>query len=111
MGTFLHALTRTDQIVTKENYRHLMAVDSDDRLVWAGKGSTIGGAFFTHNGARNFSAGGSSPGNPGGKQRAQIMAFPNGMSALAVVNSDIPEGAPSLQKVLKDAFEAGVSAP
>lgn len=95
MGTFLHALVHSNDLISRESYA-LMARPGADRLVWATTGQTTDGRFYSHNGARF------------GKLKAQIIAFPNGLTAVAVVNSTAPEGARSLGDVLKRAYEKGL---
>lgn len=109
MAKILHAVTRTNDIISKSNYSNLMAQPNNERLVWDGFQTTTGGSLFKKNGARNRGGGANSslPGNGSGSIRAEIMAFPNGMSGLIVTNSATPSGVSRIGNMLKAAFEKG----
>jgi CubicO group peptidase (beta-lactamase class C family) len=104
MLAFLYALSRTDQIVNRDTWA-LMARPGDERYGWpqvvqVRQDRSLGGQYnhglaFGHDGSRW-----------GGKAKGQVYIFPNGMSAVAVVNSKGSAGAPSLSDVLLEAYDA-----
>jgi CubicO group peptidase (beta-lactamase class C family) len=103
MLRFLHAVSLTDEIVDRKTWA-LMARPDEERCGWAQKpdvrpdlsqgGERNHGHAFGHNGSRW-----------GGRSKAQVYVFPNGMSAVAVVNSEGTEGAPDLSDVLLEAYD------
>jgi CubicO group peptidase (beta-lactamase class C family) len=108
MGKFLHALTRTDKVVSDENRKTLLAVPTKDVLGWNGHRAVADGDAFYKAGARNPS-GNSIPGNTAsGHAGAYIVAFPNGMSAVIAINSNRPENAKGLLTILLDGYNAGL---
>jgi CubicO group peptidase (beta-lactamase class C family) len=112
MATFLHALTRTDEIISHENYENEMAVPGKERLGWDYAISVPGGMMYGKNGARGFSRfKGNSyiPGNPSGGSYSEIVAYPNGTMALITANSPRPSTAPRFRRILEDAYEASVT--
>lgn len=109
MAKFLYALTRTDDIIRKTNYQNEMAIASIQRLGWDYADIVVGGRMFGKNGIRRLSGGVYMVGNPSGNSRAEIVAFPNGMSALIVANSPRPNGAPTFRQILRNAYNANVT--
>lgn len=108
MAKFLHALTRSDDIIKQTNYQNEMAIGANRRLGWDYADTVVGGSMFGKNGARGLSGGIYMVGNPSGNARAEIVTFSNGMSALIVANSPRPNGAPSFRQILRDAYNANV---
>lgn len=99
MATFLHALTRTDTIIDNDTYRAEMAIPDGDRLGWDQSLSVTGGRMYTKNGHRPFS---------GDRHAwAEIVAFPNGTSALIVANSK--KTSASFGTILRDAYELSIN--
>lgn len=108
MGKFLHALTRTDAIVSRENHKKLLAVPTDDVLGWNGSPPVQDGEAFHKAGGRTLS-GTSIPGNTAsGRAGADIIAFPSGLSAVIAINSKRPEEMKGLKEILIDAYNTGV---
>lgn len=101
MGTFLHALTRTDDIIDNDTYHAEMATPSFDRLGWDQSLSVTGGRMYTKDGHRAF----------GGDRHAwaEIVAFPNGTSALIVANSDRTSA--SFASILRGAYNEAIIDP
>jgi CubicO group peptidase (beta-lactamase class C family) len=91
MGKFLHALARTDDVISRDNFESLLAVPNDNVLGWNGHRPVKDGNAFHKAGGRNLS-GTSIPGNTAsGRAGADIMAYPNGMSAVIAINSRRPK--------------------
>lgn len=108
MGKFLHALTRTDQLISRENYETLLAIPDKNVLGWNGDLAVADGRAFHKAGGRNLS-GNSIPGNTKrGHAGADIMTFPNGMSAVIAINSNKPDEVKGLKEILVAAYNAGL---
>lgn len=110
MGVFLHALTRTDKIVTQESYQSLMRIESNGRFGFDGSTAVSDGRFFWKNGAWRKSVRPSSiPGNTAaGALVTYIIDFPNGTGAVFASNSEISTRL--VREILRDAYNAGVAA-
>ncbi|MCA9618416.1 MAG: beta-lactamase family protein [Myxococcales bacterium] len=109
MAKFLHALTRTSDIISHDNYENEMAITSIRRLGWDYALPVAGGRMYGKNGSRGFSGPSSIPGNGAGSSYSEIVTFPNGMSALITTNSAPPLGSPGLATILADAYNANVT--
>ena len=109
MGKFLHALTRTDEVISRDNYKALLAIPNNDVLGWNGNRPVKDGKAFHKAGGRTL-RGKFIPGNTAsGHAGADIMAFPNGMSAVVAINSARAAGTKKLRDILVDAYDAGLS--
>ncbi|MEM9046531.1 MAG: serine hydrolase [Pseudomonadota bacterium] len=108
MSKFLHALSQTENLISAENYDTLLAPDSERLHGWNGAREVEDGLAVHKAGGRRL-GGNSIPGNSAtGRAGANIMAFPNGMTAVVVINSGRTSGTKSLRDVLIDAYNAGL---
>ena len=103
MMKFLRVVSGSTTIVNHETWA-LMARPGIERYCWpqtpdVPRDMSLPGEFnhgltFGHNGSRW-----------GGKAKAQVYVFPNGMSAVAIANSKGSENAPGLSDVLLDVYK------
>lgn len=111
MGKFVHALVNTNKIISKQAHSRYLTVTGKNLMGWNNNLRVADGqAFFKAGGANQ--GGSFIPGNTArGRTGANVMAFPGGMTAVIVINSRKPKNATwSLKNVLRDAYNAGLSA-
>lgn len=115
MGKFMHALSQTDKIISKENYQSLMSITSNNLVAYNNNYTVADGQAYGKAGGWSPSgaSGSAVPGNTAsGAVRNYVMAFPNGMTAIFAANSEIPNNEDdwSRRGLLIAAYNAGLAA-
>lgn len=111
MSKFIYALTRTNKIVSRELYEETLGRTDSAVTGWNGSIEVDDGRVFRKAGG----AGAKLPSklldnNYPGRVGSQAMSFPNGMTAVIVINSRRDSEANwSLRSVLLDAYSIGLA--
>lgn len=112
MSIFIYSLTQTNKIISRGLYDQTLALTNKDVSGWNGSFDVAGGYAFRKAGGASAKKPSRLPDNSySGSVGAQVMAFPNGMTAVMVINSKRPKDSQwSLKTTLADAYNAGVAA-
>lgn len=112
MSKFIYSLSQTQKIISRDLYNETLALENNDVLGWNGSNAVTGGLAFRKAGGSSSKKTSRLPDNNfSGRVGAEVVVFPNGMSAVMVINSKRPKSSEwKLKTTLIEAYNAGIAA-